>query len=313
MARLGRDDSPTTEKTMGATIMAARAIMSERIARKRKQKRDKVQLHKASLFLLVIDDVERVDDRLHSGVGAPERQGEAGDESEAELSIAFCRELRDLLVEQVDCAAGQDAGCEREMRVDRRSVGDETVQRDERRDGRKDREQRIEDNPGRDGEQTIVIGGRVNAPENVLPAGPGNLPRSGRAASPPRLLRPPLLFNNRLIVLEVLLRPFIGIGLPYRRCFAACLRIRGRRGGGMGAGLGARAAAGSHGLRLVAPRRLRPRDRKPEAAILPDGPPFLSPRSPEQGRVSSREPACPKRQPCLHRAPRSGQGTGRVS
>ena len=48
-----------------------------------KQKRDKVQLHKASLFLLVIDDVERVDDRLHSGVGAPERQGEAGDESEA--------------------------------------------------------------------------------------------------------------------------------------------------------------------------------------------------------------------------------------
>src|SRR6202044_2672680 len=64
-----------------------------------KQKRDQVQLHEALLLLLVIDDVERVDDRLHSRIGAPERQGEPGDESEAELVIAFCRELRDLLVE----------------------------------------------------------------------------------------------------------------------------------------------------------------------------------------------------------------------
>ena len=71
-----------------------------------------------------------------------------------------------------------------------------------------------------------------------------------RRCVPARLLRPALLFNNRLIVLEVLLRPFIGIGLRYRGCFPICLRIRGRRGGGMGAGPGARAAARCHGLAL---------------------------------------------------------------
>ena len=60
---------------------------------KGKQKGKKVQLHEASFFLLVIDDVERVDDRLHSGVGAPEGDNKSGHESEAEFCITFCREL----------------------------------------------------------------------------------------------------------------------------------------------------------------------------------------------------------------------------
>ena len=69
----------------------------------------------APFFLLVIDDIERVDDRLHSGVGAPKGDNEAGYETEAELCIAFCREPRDLLMENVDCASGKNARGQRQM------------------------------------------------------------------------------------------------------------------------------------------------------------------------------------------------------
>ncbi len=178
-----------------------------------KRRETKIQLHEAPFFLLVIDDVQRVDDRLHSGVGAPERDHKSGYESEAELCVAFCRKARDLLVKELDRARGKNARGQRQVRVDRRGVGDQAVERDEGRNGGKNRQQRIEDDASRDSEQSIVIDAGVDAPKYVLPSSPGNMPRRHRVSSPSRLLRSTHLRGNRLIVLELLLGPPFGIDL----------------------------------------------------------------------------------------------------
>ena len=77
------------EKTIGATTIAANATMSERMGANAKKQGDKVQFNEASFLLLFVDDVERVNDRLHPGVNAPEGHCEPGYESEAELGIAL--------------------------------------------------------------------------------------------------------------------------------------------------------------------------------------------------------------------------------
>ena len=204
--------------------------MSDRMAIERKKQGEKVQLHEAAFFLLVIDDVERVDDRLHSGVGAPKGDRESGYEAEAELCIALCGKPRDLLVKNVDCAGGKNARRQRKMRVNGRSVGDQSVERDERSDGREDRQQRIEDDASRDSEQPVVIHARIDAPEDILPTCPGNLPRSQGVASPALLLCSAQLGGNRLIVLDLLLRPFVGIDLGRRTSFVGSLAVLIRRG-----------------------------------------------------------------------------------
>src|SRR5882757_7266286 len=38
---------------------------------------DEVELNEASLFLLIVGHVERIDHRLHAGIGTPERQPQA--------------------------------------------------------------------------------------------------------------------------------------------------------------------------------------------------------------------------------------------
>ena len=275
------------EKMIGATTTAASATMSERMAAnvsgKRKKKGDKVQFHETSFLLLVVDDIERVDDCLHPGVGAPKGHGKPGQESEAELCIAFCRELRDLLMQNVDGAGRQNAQGERKMRINCRCVGDQSVERDERRNGGKDRQQRVEDNSGGHGEQSVIVDTRVDAPKDILPTFPRNFPRSRRAPSTPRLLRSAPLVGNRLIVLELLSRPFGGFRVSWGTRFATGLatfvkfQVRWRT----------RTRSQSRDSRYRAfprfacdaPRQLPQKPHRPKAARCFDAPPFLFPRS----------------------------------
>jgi hypothetical protein len=196
--------------------------MREKIAMSVK-KRVRRKLHEAALFLLVVDDVERVDDRLHAGVGAPQRDREPCNESKSEFGVAFSRQPRDLFMKDVDRAGGKNARSQRKMGVDRRSVGDQSIKRDERRNGGKDRQQGEKDNAARDGEQPIVIQARIDAPENILPPGPGDLPRNHGMSSPARLLRAAHLGGNRLVVLDLLLRPLVGIHVRRRTGFVQSL------------------------------------------------------------------------------------------
>ena len=230
MARLANDERPTAEKTDRRDDDGGERDHEREDGHEREKQGDEVELHEASLFLLVEDDVERVDDRLHSGVGAPEGDDKSGHEAETEPGVAFRRDLRDLLVEDLDRAGGKNARGERKMRIDRRSVGDQAIERDEGGDGGEDRQERIKDDARRDGEQPVVVETRIDPAENVLPAPPGDSPGRGRAPPPALLPRPAPLRGNRLVVLELLPRPLVGIGRLSRGGvggIAAVLILRG--------------------------------------------------------------------------------------
>ena len=116
MERLRRDERPMAEKNHRSDDHRSQRDHEGEDRDEREQEGEKVKLHEAAFFLLVIDDVERVDDRLHAGVGAPERDGESGYKSKTELGIAFCRQPRDLFVKDVDRAGGKNACGQRKMR-----------------------------------------------------------------------------------------------------------------------------------------------------------------------------------------------------
>ena len=161
---------------------------------------------------------------LHSAMASPVMK------PKTELCVAFCRQPRDLFVKDVDRAGGKHACGQRKMRVNRRGVGDQSVERDERRNGGKDRQQRKEDDATRDSEQPVVVETRIDAPEDVLPSGPGDLPRNHGMSSPARLLGAANLGRNRLVVLDLLLRPLVGDQVRRRRGFARSLATLVRRG-----------------------------------------------------------------------------------
>jgi hypothetical protein len=69
----------------------------------------------------------------------------------------------------------------------------------------------------------LIISRQIDAPEDILPPCPGNVPRRHGVPSPAPLLGPAQLRRNRLIVLEVLPRPLVGIAGHRRRSFATDL------------------------------------------------------------------------------------------
>ena len=75
------------------------------------------QLYKAPLFLFLINDIERVYDCLHAGVGAPQRDRKPENESEAEFST-ISRKAANLLAQEIDCSLRQDSGEKRKVITD---------------------------------------------------------------------------------------------------------------------------------------------------------------------------------------------------
>ena len=69
----------------------------------------RLSLHEGALLLLVVDDVERVDDRLHARIGAPQREHQAEDEAEPQGAAALGGDADDLLTDDVERAARQHA------------------------------------------------------------------------------------------------------------------------------------------------------------------------------------------------------------
>ena len=67
----------------------------------REGQRDQIELDEAALLILVVDDVERIEDRLHAGIGAPQRKAEADHERERQLAVAVAGDARDLIADQL--------------------------------------------------------------------------------------------------------------------------------------------------------------------------------------------------------------------
>ena len=83
--------NPTKASTSGSATTAPRDEDQHDDAGERERSEIAVQLDEAALLLLVIDDVERIEDRLDAGIRAPQRDAEAEDEREASAFHHCCR------------------------------------------------------------------------------------------------------------------------------------------------------------------------------------------------------------------------------
>jgi hypothetical protein len=133
-------------------------------------KRDEVQFDEAAFLFLFVDDIERIENCLHSRIGAPQREGEPGDEAEPKSRTAFLYETVHLFLYDVGRAGRQESVYRRQMLADCRGRCEQAIQRDESCYRRKERQKPIEDYARGNGEQTIVAGTLVRTPQDVFPA-----------------------------------------------------------------------------------------------------------------------------------------------
>ena len=166
-------------------------------AAERKGKRNQVELDEAAFLALLIDDVEGVDHGLDASIGAPQRQREAEQQSEAELIVALGEQPADLLLDELDTAFRHDAREQKQVGADGRGLGEQAVARHQRGDGRKYREQAEEHHAGGNREQPVLAGALVSPPQDVFPASPRDLPRRRRVPAAADLLRARLLHGHR--------------------------------------------------------------------------------------------------------------------
>ena len=142
------------------------------------RQREQVQADETALFPLLIDDVEGVDHRLDAGIGAPDREPEAEQEGRAKRGVALVEHPRDLVLHDLERALRQHQRQRLQIGADGRGIGEQAVAGDQRGDRRKHREQAEEHHAGGGGEQAVFAGPHIGAPQNILPAGPGDLQRA---------------------------------------------------------------------------------------------------------------------------------------
>jgi hypothetical protein len=83
-----------------------------------------VEREETPLLVLIVDDVEGIEDCLHPGIRTPERHGEADHEAEAERAAALRGDAGDLLTDDVERAAREDAREGVQMLLDRDGIGE---------------------------------------------------------------------------------------------------------------------------------------------------------------------------------------------
>ena len=185
----------------------------------REGERDEVELDEAALLGLVIGDVHGLEERLHAGIGTPQRDRQRDDEGEAQRPALLRRQPVQLLPQDVQAAAGDDALERGEVLFHRRRVGEEAVDRHQSREGGDEGEQQVEGGAGRDQQHAVLADLVLHAGEDVLPARPGDLGRLLGLAPAPRLSRPFLLGRRStfpLAACRIRLRLLKAGGLSFR-------------------------------------------------------------------------------------------------
>ncbi len=144
-------------------------------------KRHGGQQEEIALLFFLVDAVQRAEDGLAALVGAPHRRADPQYHAEAEAARRILREPLDLLPNDIEPATRQESGDRIEVLGDRAGVGDQTIERDKRGNGRKDGKKR-EKGDARRLRQQFVLAKFLNCPfEDVPPAARRDLRRSRRA------------------------------------------------------------------------------------------------------------------------------------
>jgi hypothetical protein len=88
-----------------------------------------IEPHEAALFFLAVDNIERVEDRLHSGIGTPERDAKSQQKAEGQIAVALCGNARDLVAHEIERAGWNDVGQDRKMLADRSGIRKQRIRR----------------------------------------------------------------------------------------------------------------------------------------------------------------------------------------
>jgi hypothetical protein len=94
-------ESPSAASTKGNTTTAAAASKCRRNGADSEEKRHEIELYYSPLLLLIIDDVERIDDRFHPCIRAPQRNRKAYRETKRKLAVALVRSPHDFVAKHV--------------------------------------------------------------------------------------------------------------------------------------------------------------------------------------------------------------------
>ena len=116
-----------------------------------------------------MNHVERVDDRLDAGIGAPEREGEAEQKRAAQRGIALGEHPGDLVLHDLERTVRQHQRQRLQVGADGRGIGEQPVERNQRRHRREYREQSEEHDATGGGEHAVVVEALPGAPENIFP------------------------------------------------------------------------------------------------------------------------------------------------
>src|SRR5262245_13723735 len=73
------------------------------------EERNEIEPDDAALLLLIVDDIECIKNRLHAGIGAPQRDAETQEKAEGESAVALGCDARNLVAQDVEYTRGNDA------------------------------------------------------------------------------------------------------------------------------------------------------------------------------------------------------------
>jgi hypothetical protein len=93
----------------------------------RERERNRIQFDKAAPFLHVVDNVQRVEQRLHSRIGAPQRQSKGEKECCAQSAFAARCDAAKFIADNLNCSVREQRGEFIEVRADRGRVGKDPI------------------------------------------------------------------------------------------------------------------------------------------------------------------------------------------
>ena len=125
----------------------------------------------APLLLLVVGDIHRLEHRLHTGIRAPQGDGEGDQRRQPELRLPLLRQTPKLLANDVEAAARDQTFQQVHVPVEGHGVRKEAVDGDERCQRRHQGEQGVECHARRDQHHVVADHFIVGPPQNVLPSG----------------------------------------------------------------------------------------------------------------------------------------------
>ncbi len=131
-----------------------------------------------------------MEQRLHAGVGAPDRDQQAGGERKAQGRRALDRNQDHLLSQEHDGRSRRDARKSRHLLLHAVHVSEQPVECDERRQPRKQGEQQEEGHPAGNCGDLVLVEGLPGAPKDVAPSPRRDLGRRPGRAAAARLARP---------------------------------------------------------------------------------------------------------------------------